>query len=465
MNRSKYLAKNTLIFALGNFGTKLISFFLVPLYTSILVTAEYGVIDTVFTICSFTVPIIILNINESVMRFCLDKNADQNKIMSVGISVMGTSVITGLIFAFVARLYKPTSEYYIYIYFYAVLYGAENILLAFLRGKEKLLKYSIANIIQSLLIASLNIVFLVHFKAGVKGYFLSFIISFVLICIYAVIAGDVISVIKSFTIDKRLLKKMVKYSVVLIPNSFMWWIMNSADRVMLTSLVGVSITGVYAISNKIPQMVSVFNTIFNQAFSYSAIKEDESKDREEFNNRIFDNMLFFLMLICSFVFILIKPFLRVYVSESYYEAWQYVPPLIVGTGILALATLMSTQYTVNKDSKGFLISATIGALTNICLNFVLIPGYSAMGAAVATCISYIVVFVYRYINTQKYLKFYAFSFKHTISYIGLFAGGISVYLGNPWSVIIPGLVLAVTFVLYRNNVKDVISVIKKITKK
>ena len=48
--RNKYLLKNTVIFSIGNFGTKIISFFLVPLYTNILTTREYGTVDLIYTI-------------------------------------------------------------------------------------------------------------------------------------------------------------------------------------------------------------------------------------------------------------------------------------------------------------------------------------------------------------------------------------------------------------------------------
>ena len=74
-SRLKYLAKNTFIFTLGNLGTKLITFFLVPLYTGVLSKAEYGTADLMFTIASFIVPILICNINKAVMRFILEKNA------------------------------------------------------------------------------------------------------------------------------------------------------------------------------------------------------------------------------------------------------------------------------------------------------------------------------------------------------------------------------------------------------
>ena len=78
-NRKKYLIKNTAILAIGNIATKLISFFLVPLYTNILTTEQYGIIDLLYTVCTVAYPIITLNISEAVLRFSMDKDANNNK--------------------------------------------------------------------------------------------------------------------------------------------------------------------------------------------------------------------------------------------------------------------------------------------------------------------------------------------------------------------------------------------------
>ena len=61
-NRNKYLMKNKLLFTLGNLGSKIITFFLVPLYTSALTTAQYRVVDLVATVSTVAIPIITIHI-------------------------------------------------------------------------------------------------------------------------------------------------------------------------------------------------------------------------------------------------------------------------------------------------------------------------------------------------------------------------------------------------------------------
>lgn len=460
--RNKYLLKNTVIFSIGNFGTKIISFFLVPLYTNILTTREYGTVDLIYTIGMVLVPLLTLNIGESIMRFALDKNADCDKIMSTGITILIFGAIIGLLILPIANLFESVSNYSIYIYLYTLTLAFSQIFLCYLRGKEFLLKYSIGNIIQSLTIAIFNIIFLIGMKKGIEGYLMAYILANVCTGLYGFWAGKVNLVIKKYSIDIELSKNMIKYSVVLIPNSFMWWIMNSSDRMMVSAMISVTANGVYAVAYKIPTLLSTITTIFNQAWSYSAIREDESEDKEEYNNRVYDNLVTIVIVVATGLLMIMKPFLSVYVGKEYYAAWHYVPYLIVGFVFMTLGSFIATSYTVHKDSMGFLISGTVGAIINLILNFILIPMMGVSGAAFATCISYFGVFAYRIKDTQKYIKLRVFKRKQICGYALLILSAMTCYLDN----CIGQTLLVIEFIciilLNKEFVKDMLKIIFKI---
>ena len=460
--RNKYLLKNTVIFSIGNFGTKIISFFLVPLYTNILTTREYGTVDLIYTIGMVLVPLLTLNIGESVMRFALDKDADCDKIMSTGITILIFGAIIGLLILPIANLFESVSDYSIYIYLYTLTLAFSQVILCYLRGKELLLKYSIGNIIQSLTIAIFNIIFLIGMKKGIEGYLMAYILANVCTGLYGVWAGKVNLVIKKYSIDIELSKNMIKYSVVLIPNSFMWWIMNSSDRMMVSAMISVTANGIYAVAYKIPTLLSTITTIFNQAWSYSAIREDESEDKEEYNNRVYDNLVTIVIVVATGLLMIMKPFLSVYVGKEYYAAWHYVPYLIVGFVFMTLGSFIATSYTVHKDSMGFLISGTVGAIINLILNFILIPIMGVSGAAFATCISYFGVFAYRIKDTQKYIKLRVFKRKQICGYALLILSAMTCYLDN----CIGQMLLVIEFIcitlLNKEFVKGMLKIIFKI---
>ncbi|MDY4576872.1 MAG: oligosaccharide flippase family protein [Anaerobutyricum hallii] len=467
MNRGKYLAKNTALFALGSFGTKMISFFLVPLYTNVLNTGEYGTVDLVMTISTVLAPIITFNIGEAVMRFCLDKGADQKKITDVGVLFSLISIFLGALILPVSMLFAPIKEYGIYLTVYCVTSGISQIFIFNLRGLEKLLDYAITNIIHTFLIAVFNIVFLLGLRWGIKGYFTAYILSNCLTALYAFWRGNVKIHRLAFDHEtKTLIAAMVKYSIVLVPNSFMWWIMNSSDRIMVTSMVGIAANGIYAISYKVPTLLSTFSNIFNQAWSYSAIKENDSEDINDYSNTVYKRMVAVLSVITAGLLMIMKPFLMVYVEKSYYEAWKYTPYLLVGFLFLTLGTFLSTSYTVNKDSKGFLLSGSFGAIINIILNFILIPIIGVSGAALATCISYISVYSFRAVHTQKYIQIDILYKKHLIGYALILGMCFTMFLDNLYGQLILILEFVIVLLLYKDFVVMMMEIVfRKVIKR
>ena len=220
-SRGKYLIKNTLILTIGNFASKFISFFLIPLYTNILTTAEYGKVDLIMTFCMMLIPFISLNISESVMRYSLDKNSNMEDITKIANFFYLTSSIIGLLIIPISLSLEKYSDFSFLIYFYFISSLGDQIYFALLKGQERLKRYTLGNVLHTLLIAIFNIFFLVLIRKGIKGYMIAYIIADFLIFLYAFIASSSYKYL-GFKFDKTLFKEMIKYSVVLIPTSFMW---------------------------------------------------------------------------------------------------------------------------------------------------------------------------------------------------------------------------------------------------
>lgn len=430
MSRSRYLFKNVAIFTVGSFGTRFITFLLVPIYTAILNTEQYGVIDLLYTICTVLAPMITLNIGEGIVRFCLDKNADCKRIMRYGFLAVFWGAVIGLAVIPISNLFQISKPYGIYIYLCSLSLGCSQVFLLYLRGRELLLQYSIANIIQSFAVALFNIFLLVVMNMGVKGYFLAYILGNIVTIIYSAYAGKTFTALVSFRINKNELKSIYHFSAALIPNTLMWWIMNASDRIMITWLLGASANGVYTIAYKLPAFVSVCSTIFNQAWSYSAIKENDSEDKEAYSNKVFGKICFLTLLSAGFIIMVLKPLLRVYVSLAYFSAWKYTSILLIGNVFLLLASFLGTTYIVTKNSMGMLKSGVFGAVPNVVLNLLLIPAIGIYGAAVATSFSYFLVFVYRVKNTKRDLYIKILKKEYIIPFVILLGMAFTTYISG-----------------------------------
>lgn len=279
----------------------------------------------------YIIPSVGLDSNRfSNLRINRDEYADKEKNTQCGSIVLLIAMIIGLVLIPICRCITEVSDYAMYVYFYVISLSASQLFLCDLRGKELLLKYSLGNILQTLMIAILNITFLLVFKMETGGYLLAYIIANFIVAIYAIIAGKGYKAFSFHNIDRCKLKEMIRYSVVLIPNTFMWWIMNSSDRVMVTYMIGAAANGIYAVSYKLPTLVSTLTGIFNQAWSYSAIREEGTSDETEYNNKMFKTLSAIAFMMGIGLLLLTKPFLGVYVADSYYDAWKYTPFLIIG---------------------------------------------------------------------------------------------------------------------------------------
>ena len=238
----------------------------------------------------------------------------------------------------------------------------------------------------------LNIIFLSRFQEKVEGYLWAYIIANCLTTVYALFKGNMKDIFQGFQIQRSLVKEMFRYSLGLMPNALMWWIMNSSDRIMITAFLGASANGLFAVAYKIPTLLTTIANTFTQAWSYSAIREAESDDKDDYSNKVYEGLVAVVLLLSCGMILFIKPFFRFYVEESYFVAWRYAPLLIISFVFITLSTFVGTTYIVYKDSKGFLKGAILGAVLNIVLNLILIPQIGINGAGVATAIGYILCF-------------------------------------------------------------------------
>lgn len=459
-DKVRFLLKNISLFTLGEVGTKIISFFLVPLYTHVLTTNQYGTIDLIFTISVIITPLIMLNIGEAMMRFLLDENVDHNKIMSVGIIVFIFGVIISLLIVPIASKIEILSNYKWYMYFYIILFSTKSLLTGYLRGMNKLQHYAICNILNAFLIAIFNILFLVVLDMGIEGYFLAYILAEACAIIYAIIYGKIFYSIKKFNFDKNLSKSMIIFSLAIVPNSLLWWVINSSERIMVTTFRGLSENGLLAVSYKIPSLLVVLNTIFTQSWKYSAIKEKDSCDNEKFTNEMFDKYIRLIIILSAFLILIIKILVKLLFSSSYYNSWISSCFLLMGFVFSGISTFIGTVYYVKKDMVGNMLSALFGAIINIFLNILFIPVIGFSGAAIATMLCYLYILLYRYYDTKKYQKIKLFKKDYIFLLILIVVMIVGNLLDNLYGniILILGFICIFTFnyKYIRNNLKKII---------
>lgn len=392
--RYKYLLKNTSILTISNFSSKILVFLLVPLYTGILSTKEYGIFDLVVSTIQLLMPFLSLNIYEAVMRFLMDKESDKRGVVSVGLKYV---VIGSLLFGILILINKKiifSNELeklpvIIFIYFSSYLFY--QYIIQFSKGMEKVQDVAIASVIGTISTIGLNIILLLFFHRGLYGFFLAYTVGQLLPAMYLSIRIKLHKYI-IFKIDKVLEKRMISYSLPLIMNSVGWWVNNVSDRYVVTFLCGISINGIYSVAYKIPSILNIIQQIFIQAWQISVIKEYDTYDSAKFYGQALEVLNFVMCILCMGLVLLTRPIARFLYSNEFYLAWRYVPFLLVSCVFNSASGILGPILSASKNSKAMGMSAMVGALTNIVFNFGLVYFIGAQGAAIATAISSFVIY-------------------------------------------------------------------------
>ena len=406
MNKKKQLAKNTLIIFLGKVCTQLISFFLIPLYTSYLATNEYGIVDLVQTYVTLLVPIITMELEMSIFRYLVDSRTDSKntkKLISNNFYILRFCLLLFLVLYLGVCFFIDIPYKWIILVDIIVCVLSGNFL-QISRGLGKITDFSISCILTGLTTVVSNIILICFVGLKAEGMIISMALANGICSLYLFIRLKLYKYIDFKLVDKKLIKDMYKYSLPLVPNGISWWIVNISDRTIITFILGAGANGLYAISNKFPTIISSLTGVFNLSWSESAALHINSEDRDEFFTDI-TNTVFKLFSALGVGMIACMPFVfPIMVNKQYADAYNYIPFLVLATVFNVVICLYSQVYLAKKLSKQVASTAILGAIINIIINVVFVKFIGIYAAAISTTISYFVMMVYRHIDLKKYIN-------------------------------------------------------------
>lgn len=446
MERKKYMIKNVGLLTISNFSSKILVFLLVPLYTGLLSTEEYGEYELVSTTIQLLVPLLSINIFEAVMRFLMDKK-DQEQVLSIAIKHIVIAALIfgwGIIVNYIWGIYKPIQKYslFIFLYFFSAMLNQFAMQLA--RGFEAVLYIAVAGVLGTLSTVVLNIICLLNLKWGLKGFYIAYIVGQLIPAIYIFKKVKICKYLK-FKTNGVLRNEMMRYSVPMIANNIGWWVNNVSDRYIVTAFCGMAVNGIYSVSYKIPTILTIFQQIVIQAWQISAIKERNAEDSKIFYGKMLVFLNCMICFVCTILIASSKIIASVLYAKNFYDAWKYVPFLLVSGVINSASGILGPILSANKNSTALGKSAFYGALVNFILNIILVGLIGAQGAAVATAISSYVIYHcrLRYVQNSIVIDKY---FRIPISWLLLTVQAILLICTNYYS--LQGLIFIAIIILF-----------------
>lgn len=401
MEKEEKLIRNTSILAVGTILSKVLVFSMIPFFSRWLSAEDYGSFDLFCTYIMIMIPFITLSCSEAVFRFTieLEKIEEQKKIITNGLIIILIGSFVSLIVIPIFFLNNKT----LLISFIVLLLCEvlNHYFLSYLRGIKKLKVYTISNLVYILSLIFFVTLYVYILKLGLKGMIYGYASGYLIANIYIIISTKFFKYINLKLLDLKSIKELITYSAPLIPNHISWWIVNVSDRIIISSFIGMSFNGIYAIANKIPAICTTLFSVFHIAWQESASEAINDKDKDIYFTKILNNLIPVITTICicilSVNFIVFNYVLDIKYIAGYYQ----VPILIASVLFTTISQFLGGIFIGMKETKKNGFTTVISAIVNIVLNLMFIKKFGLYAASLSTLISFIVLCIIRFIIINK----------------------------------------------------------------
>ena len=405
--RSSKFLKDLGIYAIGNLGSKTITFAMVPLYTFFVKeTSDFGYYDLCLTVIFLILPFSTLQLRDGAFRFLLETKDGElrTKIITFIYRTLTSSVAVSFIATIMLALFTQIG-YLWYCLLLLLAMSFYEVITQVARGLGNNKDFVAAGIISSLGIGVFSIILVAFMGLGIKGIFIANILARIVALIYLELRLHIIANYFKFDIKiGQVGRDILKYTLPLLPGSLCWWLTGSSDRWFINHFLGLDVNGIYAVAFRFNGIILTLATIFYQAWQETAILQYNSPDRDKFFSKMFNSYVSLLaILLIAYTFTL-KMFYPIIVDANYQESVNYLYLMGISAVIFALAAFFDMGYQCAKDTPRTLPAILLAAVVNIVCNFFLVKHVGVYGAIATSIITYLVLFFYRLHDMKRYFK-------------------------------------------------------------
>ena len=412
MDKYKKLAFNTIIFAVGSFGSKIFSLLLNNLYTKHINPAGFYTKSLIETTALFLLPLFTFSLTEAVVRYSLDEKYEKKQIFTTAAVLISAGLMLMVMLMPFIRLIPvlaPIKEYTVMLAVYVCTSAARSLCSQFVKARGMVRLFALDGILTTMTLFFLNVIFISRMEMGVGGFMLSVILSDACSALFLFIAAGLRSFLDIHNFENKLGKKLLRFSLPLIPTTVMWTFTGFSDQIFIGNLCSEEAAGIYSAAAKLPNLISMLAGVFFQAWNISAITENESEGRDEFYEKVYSAYESVLFIGSAALILLIKPVSAVLINYNtfpeYSAAYLYAPLLIAAAVFTCLDLFLAGIYTATKHTVNSLVTVFAACGANIFLNLYFIPRFGIYGAAVATFLSYFVCYWIRIADARRYVPF------------------------------------------------------------
>ena len=404
MNRGRKFINDIFIYAIGNLGSKLITFLLVPLYTYFISPNDFGYYDIVLTLTFLAMGFITFQLRDGAFRFLLDNEDEYTRksVVSFSYKLLSQSSLVVLLAGIFISFFCDIRDWG-WIIAFVITLSLYEVEIQIVRGLGQTKQFVLAGILTAFQIGLYSLIFVAWLRMGIAGIFCSNILSRLVTMVVIEFRTHVFK--RYFMVgfrDRSLNRALLSYSLPLLPNAICWWLLGSSSRLFIERFLGLEANGIYAVAMKFSTILETFSVIVYQAWQETAIKQYEAADRSKFFSRIFNTYCVILtVLALIFVFIL-KLSYSWLVDDRYLDSMQYLYPMFISVICFALASFYDLGYQCSKQTVRNLPGVMITTALNLIMNYFFIRFMGIWGIVLSSILSYLFMLGFRMVDTWKF---------------------------------------------------------------
>ena len=399
-NASARLAKNTVIYMIGNLGSKILQVLILPLLTAVLLTEEYGYYDLIVTTINLITPIATLQLVEAMFRYLFGGSEEEKRVTISSVTaalVVGMTILAAVIA--LIQMFGIDLKYPFLIYLNYI----TNILFDYMqkiaRCQQRNSLVAVSGVINTSVMLAVEAMALLVFKMRVDGMLLANCVSYFVAVLYLEYKLRIEEYLSIAAVNVKRVKELLEYSLPLVPNSVCWWVVSACDRYVISFFLSISANGIYSIAGKFSQMLSMITSVFQMAWQESSIIESDKATRDEFYTKTFDSYMRFLLsgyVVLLPIIRLAMPFL---VAEEYRIGYLYNPLLFS-----AFSQFYGSAYLAFKKTGGALSTTIIAAIINVTVGACLISKIGLYAPALGTTCAFLAQWLLRANQMKDYFR-------------------------------------------------------------
>ncbi|MDO5702494.1 MAG: oligosaccharide flippase family protein, partial [Lachnospiraceae bacterium] len=408
MSREAELVKNTTVLSIGRFLPKLCAFVTLPILTACLTKAEYGTYDLIATLVMLVIPIATLQIQSAAFRFLIDVRGDREAsseiISNIFVVTIPVTVVASFVIQFFFRDFDAPVRILITCYF--LLDTVYLTLGQICRGLGKNRTYSIAAILLAVVYTICIVIAVYAAKGGLTGVLASLCVSQLAGITYLAMRTDLIGMLSPSKISGAKIRELLAYSWPMVPNNLSTWVLKLSDRLVITYFLGIEANAVYAVANKIPNMLSIAQSVMVMAWHENASVAAKDKDASEYYAKMLDKVFSF-MFGCTALLIAATPILFVLlIRGDYDDAYCQMPVLILAMFFFVMSSYFGGIYIAHKKTVNVGISTMVAAGINLLIDLCFVNVIGIWAGSISTLTAYVVLYYYRMFNSRSFRPFH-----------------------------------------------------------